>query len=103
MIVAVDGEKPSKAGAFRPITPGSGDVMKPVHCLAVLPFAAFYGGGWLADHLPLHRLAGMPFLMGWNVIWLLLTSLIMLVMFRVDGRHGHDVRGEAADQHGAAS
>ncbi|WP_223272018.1 DUF3311 domain-containing protein [Pandoraea pnomenusa] len=58
--------------------------MKPVHCLAALPIAAFYSGGWLAEHLGT-RLAGLPFLMTWNIVWLLLTSAVMVVMFRFDG------------------
>ncbi|ODP33583.1 DUF3311 domain-containing protein [Pandoraea sp. ISTKB] len=58
--------------------------MKPVHCLAALPVAAFYSGGWLAEHVGT-RLAGLPFLMTWNIVWLLLTSLVMVVMFRFDG------------------
>jgi hypothetical protein len=63
---------------------GSGDIMKPVHCLAALPIAAFYSGGWLAEHVGT-RLAGLPFLMAWNIVWLLLTSVVMGVMFRFDG------------------
>ncbi len=58
--------------------------MKPVHCLAALPVAAFYSGGWLAEHLGA-RLAGLPFLMTWNIVWLLLTSVVMGVMFHFDG------------------
>ncbi|VVD97562.1 hypothetical protein PHO31112_01958 [Pandoraea horticolens] len=58
--------------------------MKPVHCLAALPIAAFYCGGWLAEHVGT-RLAGLPFLMTWNIVWLLLTSVVMVVMFRFDG------------------
>ncbi|VVD80254.1 DUF3311 domain-containing protein [Pandoraea soli] len=58
--------------------------MKSVHCLAALPIAAFYSGGWLAEHVGT-RLAGLPFLMAWNIVWLLLTSAVMVVMFRFDG------------------
>ncbi|MFK0379252.1 DUF3311 domain-containing protein [Pandoraea sp. NPDC090278] len=82
--------------------------MKPVHCLAALPIAAFYSGGWLAEHVGT-RLAGLPFLMTWNIVWLLLTSVIMLVMFRFDGsrdaaqRTAQQVAGERRDHDGAAS
>ncbi|MCE4061887.1 DUF3311 domain-containing protein [Pandoraea sputorum] len=82
--------------------------MKPVHCLAALPIAAFYSGGWLAEHVGT-RLAGLPFLMTWNIVWLLLTSVIMLVMFRFDGsrdaaqRTASQVAGERRDHDGAAS
>ncbi|WP_415273489.1 DUF3311 domain-containing protein, partial [Bacillus siamensis] len=60
-------------------------------------------GGWLAEHVGT-RLAGLPFLMTWNIVWLLLTSLIMLVMFRFDGsRDAAQVAGERRDHDGAAS
>ncbi|AKC68249.1 DUF3311 domain-containing protein [Pandoraea oxalativorans] len=82
--------------------------MKPVHCLAALPIAAFYSGGWLAEHVGT-RLAGLPFLMTWNIVWLLLTSVVMLVMFRFDGsrdatrRTAQHVASERRDHDGAAS
>ncbi|VVE07725.1 hypothetical protein PAQ31011_02481 [Pandoraea aquatica] len=82
--------------------------MKPVHCLAALPIAAFYSGGWLAEHVGT-RLAGLPFLMTWNIVWLLLTSVVMLVMFRFDGsrdaaqRTAQQVASERRDHDGAAS
>ncbi|VVE63933.1 hypothetical protein PAN31117_01409 [Pandoraea anapnoica] len=82
--------------------------MKPVHCLAALPIAAFYSGGWLAEHVGT-RLAGLPFLMTWNIVWLLLTSVVMLVMFRFDGsrdaaqRTAQQASGERRDHDGAAS
>lgn len=78
--------------------------MKSVHCLAALPIAAFYSGGWLAEHVGT-RLAGLPFLMTWNIVWLLLTSVVMVVMFRFDG--SRDVASSSAkdlrEHDGAAS
>ncbi|MDR3398760.1 MAG: DUF3311 domain-containing protein [Pandoraea sp.] len=78
--------------------------MKSVHCLAALPIAAFYSGGWLAEHVGT-RLAGLPFLMTWNIVWLLLTSVVMVVMFRFDG--SRDVESSSAkdlrEHDGAAS
>ncbi|WP_087691226.1 DUF3311 domain-containing protein [Pandoraea sp. PE-S2R-1] len=72
--------------------------MKLVHCLAALPIAAFYSGGWLAEHVGT-QLAGLPFLMTWNIVWLLLTSVVMVVMFRFDGSR----EAAAADRASAAS
>jgi hypothetical protein len=58
--------------------------MKSVKWLAVLPVAAFFSGGWLSAIAPTF-VFGMPFLMVWNVSWLVLTSLIMVVIDRAEG------------------
>ncbi|GAB3625309.1 hypothetical protein PTE30175_01536 [Pandoraea terrae] len=58
--------------------------MKPIHCLGLLPFVAFFSGGWLAEHLA-PRVFGLPFLMAWNVLWLVASSGIMALMFCLDG------------------
>jgi len=58
--------------------------VKSVKWLAALPVIAFFSGGWLSAHAPTFVL-GMPFLMVWNVSWLVLTSLIMLAIDRAEG------------------
>lgn len=58
--------------------------MKSVKWLAALPVIAFFSGGWLTGHMPTFVL-GMPFLMVWNVAWLVLTSLIMVAIARSEG------------------
>ena len=58
--------------------------MNPVKWLAVLPVIAFFSGGWLSAHAPTFVL-GLPFLMVWNVSWLVLTSLIMVALDRSEG------------------
>lgn len=58
--------------------------MKSVKWLAALPVAAFFSGGWLSAIAPTFVL-GMPFLMVWNVSWLVLTSLIMVLIDRAEG------------------
>jgi len=58
--------------------------MKSAKWLAALPVAAFFSGGWLSSVAPTFVL-GMPFLMVWNVSWLVLTSLIMVVIDRAEG------------------
>ncbi|MBS0340271.1 MAG: DUF3311 domain-containing protein [Proteobacteria bacterium] len=55
--------------------------MKSIRWLAALPVIAFFSGGWLSGHAPTFVL-GLPFLMAWNVSWLVLTSLILLVIDR---------------------
>ncbi|MDM0010226.1 DUF3311 domain-containing protein [Variovorax sp. J22G73] len=58
--------------------------MKSVKWLAALPVVAFFSGGWLSSVAPTFVL-GMPFLMVWNVSWLVLTSLIMVLIDRAEG------------------
>lgn len=58
--------------------------MKLAKWLALLPVAAFFSGGWLSSVAPTFVL-GMPFLMVWNVSWLVLTSLVMVVIDRAEG------------------
>ena len=58
--------------------------MNPIKWLAALPVIAFFSGGWLSAHAPTFVL-GMPFLMVWNVCWLVLTSLVMVVIGRAEG------------------
>jgi hypothetical protein len=58
--------------------------VNPVKWLALLPVIAFFSGGWLTAIAPTFIL-GLPFLMAWNVSWLVLTSLIMVVIDRSEG------------------
>lgn len=69
--------------------------MKPIHFLAVLPLAAIYSGGLIAEHVDA-QVFGMPFLLFWNGAWAVLTSAIMAAMFRLDGssRSSHDASCE---------
>ena len=66
--------------------------LKPIYFLALLPVAAFFSGGLLADFAPTLVL-GMPFLMVWNVSWLLATSCIMMIIDRHDGDLDHGAGG----------
>ncbi|SDY02100.1 Protein of unknown function [Variovorax sp. YR634] len=69
--------------------------MKSAKWLAALPVAAFFSGGWLSSVAPTF-VFGMPFLMVWNVSWLVLTSLIMVVIDRAEGDlDAADVKGDA--------
>jgi hypothetical protein len=69
--------------------------MKSAKWLAALPVIAFFSGGWLSSVAPTFVL-GMPFLMVWNVSWLVLTSLIMVVIDRAEG--DLDAQGQAQKQ-----
>jgi hypothetical protein len=69
--------------------------MKSAKWLAALPVAAFFSGGWLSSVAPTF-VFGMPFLMVWNVSWLVLTSLIMVVIDRAEGDlDAAEAKGEA--------
>ena len=57
--------------------------MKPIYWLALLPVLAFFGGGWLSGVAPVFVL-GIPFLLLWNVVWMVLTALILML---IDHRH----------------
>ncbi|OZI31092.1 hypothetical protein CAL29_24465 [Bordetella genomosp. 10] len=64
--------------------------MKPVYWLAALPVLAFFGGGWLTGVAPTFVL-GVPFLLFWNVVWMVLTALILAF---IDRRHPLAAGGE---------
>ena len=71
--------------------------MNPLKWLALLPVIAFFSGGWLSAYAPTFVL-GLPFLMLWNVSWLVLSSLILLAIDRSEG----DPDAGAANVGGAA-
>lgn len=53
------------------------------HRLVVLPLVALLGAPYIANRLE-PRILGMPFLLGWIVVWVLITSAIMGVILRLD-------------------
>jgi len=57
--------------------------MRGTHLLALLPFLAILGGVFFVNQVtPL--VLGMPLLLGWIVLWILLTSAIMAAIYAVD-------------------
>ncbi len=54
------------------------------HLLAVVPLVALLGAPYIANRLE-PRIFGMPFLLGWMVVWVLITSAIMGIILRLDG------------------
>ena len=69
--------------------------MKSAKWLAALPVAAFFSGGWLSSVAPTFVL-GMPYLVVGNGLWLVLSSLIMLVSDRAEGKlDAQATRGDA--------
>jgi hypothetical protein len=57
--------------------------MKPLHLLAVVPFVGLLGGIPFANRVTPFVL-GMPFILFWIVLWVLLTSVIMGVVYVLD-------------------
>lgn len=54
------------------------------HLLAAVPLAALLGAPYIANRLE-PRILGMPFLLGWIVVWVLITSGVMALILRLDG------------------
>lgn len=54
------------------------------HLLVLVPLAALLGAPYIANRLE-PRILGMPFLLGWIVVWVLLTSLVLAIVLRLDG------------------
>ena len=57
--------------------------MRGLSLLAILPFIAILGGGFFLNH-PTPFILGMPLLLGWLVLWILLTSAIMGLIYALD-------------------
>jgi len=65
--------------------------MKYVGWLAIIPFIGMFLGP-VCHNAVTPFLLGMPFLLGWTVIWVLLTAAIMALVYRLDPhRRGDDV------------
>lgn len=56
------------------------------HLLAVVPLLALLSAPYVANRLE-PRILGMPFLLGWIVAWVLITSVVMALILKLDGNH----------------
>lgn len=57
--------------------------MLSIRILAALPFLGVLVGAWFFNRVtPL--VLGLPLLLAWLVLWLLLTSAIMALIYRLD-------------------
>ncbi len=63
--------------------------MKLMHVLAALPFIGILVGVTFANRVEPFVL-GMPFILFWIVAWVLLTSVIMAVVYRLDPTNRED-------------
>lgn len=65
--------------------------MKLIHVLAALPFLGILVGITFANRVEPFVL-GLPFILFWIVMWVVLTSIIMAVVYRLDPTNREDRR-----------
>ncbi|MFC0432942.1 DUF3311 domain-containing protein [Kutzneria buriramensis] len=53
------------------------------HLLGVLPVLGMLGGVWFADRTEPYVL-GLPFILFWMVAWVVLTSVVLAVIYKLD-------------------
>jgi hypothetical protein len=66
--------------------------MKLTYLLASLPFLGILGGIYFANRVEPFVL-GMPFILFWIVLWVVLTSGIMAVIYHLDPANKEDEAG----------
>ena len=57
--------------------------MRRHHWLALIPAIAIVGAPWFANRIE-PRLLGMPFLLTWIVLWIVIASACMWLIGRLD-------------------
>ncbi|MDY0393525.1 DUF3311 domain-containing protein [Virgibacillus halophilus] len=57
--------------------------MKAYYLLAVIPFIAILGGAAFVNKIEPYVL-GLPFFLFWIILWSILCSVIMFVIYRLD-------------------
>jgi Protein of unknown function (DUF3311) len=60
--------------------------MRPVYLLAALPFLGLLGGIPFANRVTPFVL-GLPFILFWIVLWVVISSVIMWVIYSMDPRN----------------
>jgi Protein of unknown function (DUF3311) len=60
--------------------------MRPVYLLAALPFLGLLGGIPFVNRVTPFVL-GLPFILFWIVLWVVITSVIMWVIYSTDPRN----------------
>jgi hypothetical protein len=63
--------------------------MRSVRALALLPVLAILIGPFFVNRVTPY-VFGMPFLLAWLVVWILLAAGIMAVIFRLDPANGDE-------------
>jgi hypothetical protein len=57
--------------------------VKTIYLLGVLPFLGFFVGIFFANRVEPYVL-GLPFIMFWIAMWVVLTSVIMGIIYKLD-------------------
>jgi hypothetical protein len=63
--------------------------MKGIGWLAILPFIGMFAGPVFHNSVT-PFIFGMPFILAWIVIWVLISSTVMAIIFRLDPAGGSD-------------
>jgi hypothetical protein len=66
--------------------------VKLIYVLAALPFLGILGGIFFANRVEPFVL-GMPFILFWIVLWVVLTSGIMAIVYHLDPANKEDEAG----------
>ncbi|MDH6576190.1 DUF3311 domain-containing protein [Kitasatospora sp. MAP5-34] len=61
--------------------------------LGAVPFAGILGGVFLANRVTPYVL-GVPFILFWSVLWVVASSAVMAVVYRLDPANREPVDGE---------
>jgi hypothetical protein len=67
--------------------------MKLQHALAALPFAGILVGMFFANSVEPYVL-GLPFALFWVVMWVVVSSGLMAIVYRLDTRERARTRGD---------
>ncbi|MDR7074388.1 putative membrane protein [Fictibacillus barbaricus] len=57
-----------------------------IKLLAMIPFVGLLGGTFFANRVTPY-LFGMPFLLGYCVIWVVITTILMMVIYKLDPKN----------------
>jgi hypothetical protein len=60
-----------------------GVVMKYIGLLAIIPFVGMFVGP-IFHNSSTPFILGMPFILGWIVVWMIITSIVMAIIFWFD-------------------
>jgi hypothetical protein len=61
----------------------AGAVMKYIGLLAIIPFIGMFVGP-VFHNSSTPFILGMPFILGWIVVWMIITSIVMAIIFWLD-------------------
>lgn len=57
-----------------------------IKVLALIPFVGILGGTYFANKVTPY-IFGMPFLLGYCVIWVVITTILMTIIYNIDPKN----------------